>query len=168
MVVTKSRRDLKRVLMSPRARGVPEPYNLIRVDDQVIYVISPGQNGAEFNKTMGFVNDFPGISNLRCLYGQGVVIMQRNDSSGEAKEFKVVTLTAGRQVEIPSAWAVCLVNISKNVLVVLESGTTDPKYQNSKPIIERQGLAYYVIEKRGEIGFKQNPNYSVYPQITTD
>lgn len=168
MILTKSRRELKKVLMSPRAKGVPEPYYLIRTDDQVIYVISPGQNGAEFNKTVGFVNDYPGISSLRCLYGQGVVIMQRNDEFGEAKEFKVVTVTYGRQVEIPSAWAVCLVNIGKNFLVVLTSGVTDPKYENSKPIIEKQGLAYYVVEKKGEIGFEQNPHYSVYPQINTD
>lgn len=168
MLTTKTRQHLKPALMSPQAKGVKIPYYQIEDEEQVIYVIRPGQNGSEFNKTIGYFNNYPGVKINSCLYGQGVLIMQRNDSLGEAKEFKVVTLNPGRQVEIPSGWGICLVNIGRSFLVVLESGLSDPKYLNSKPVIEKQGLAYYIVEKKGEIAFEPNANYSVHPQITTE
>lgn len=154
--------------MEPTKKGVKQPYYLIKADDQVIFIVSKGSNGSEFNKTEGFFNDYPGISSFKCLYGQGILIMQRNNEVGEAKEFKVITLHPGRGLAVPAAWAMCLINIGRNFLVVLQSGATDTKYQDTKPILDKHGLAYYVVEKKGEIGFEPNPNYSVHPQIATE
>lgn len=169
MIVTKKAKDLKPVLMDPGAKGVVKhPYSLITAENQTIFVITFGQNGTEYNKTEGYFSNFEGISIYQCLYGQGILIMQRNDDAGEAKEFKVVTLNPGRQVGVPAGWAMCLVNIGKTFLVVVGNLNINSKDIDTKPIMEKQGLAYFVVEKKGEIGFEQNPKYLVHPQITTE
>lgn len=168
MVITKKSKDIKPVLRDKKAKIIKEPYYLIETNGQVIFIISPGLNGSEYNKTEGYFSSFPGIQIYQCLYGQGIALLQRNDESGLAKEFKVVTLRPGRQFGVPASWAISLVNIGKNFLVVLGNIQYDSKYLYSQSLIERQGLSYYVVEKKGEIGFEQNPNYTVHPQIATE
>jgi oxalate decarboxylase/phosphoglucose isomerase-like protein (cupin superfamily) len=94
--------------------------------------------------------------------------MQRNDEFGEAKEFKMVILNPLKQVSVPVGWAMCLVNTGNKLLVVLRNSVLDSKYQDAKSIIEKKGLAYYVVEKKGEIAFEQNPSYRVHPQISAE
>jgi len=154
--------------MHPKAQGVKEPYYLIKMDGQVIFVISAGQNGSEYNKTEGFFSNYEGVQTYQCLYGQGLMLMQRNDEAGEAKEFKVVTLKLGKQIVVPAGWAMCLVNVGKPFLVVVGNIDIDSKDLDAKPILNKQGLAYFVVEKKGEIGFEQNPKYAIPPQITTE
>lgn len=168
MVIAKKKEDLKPVLMEGVRVGVKTPYYLIKDGDQLIFVVSPGRNGSEFNKTVGYFNNFPGMQTYQCLYGQGIFVMQRNDEEGEAKEFKIFTLNPGRQVLVPAGWGMCIVNTGNNLLVVLRNSFLDDKYKDEKPVLEKQGFAYYIVEKKGEISFKQNPNYSVHPQITTE
>lgn len=165
MVVTKTYQDLKPVLMEPGPNKVKEPYYVIDADEQSIFVVSTGQNGVEYNKTEGFLSTFTGVHTFQCLYGQGVILMQRNDEMGEAKEFKVLTLNPGRQVLVPAGWAMCLVNIGKNLLVVLGNIDINSKYIQTKPILEKGGLCYFVVEKKGEVALEQNPKYRVHPQI---
>lgn len=145
-----------------------EPYSIIKGEEQTIFVVSQGMNGEEFNKTEGYHSSYPGSQVYQCLYGQGVLVMQRNDEEGEAKEFKIVTLREGRQVGVPAGWAICLVNIGKTFLVVLGNLSLDTKYIDSKPILEKRGFAYYIVEKKGEVSFDQNSNYKLHPQITSE
>lgn len=147
---------------------VKEPYYVIMAENQSIFVLSPGLNGVEFNKTEGFISNYEGVHTYQCLYGQGVILMQRNDEMGEAKEFKVITLSSGKHMNVPAGWASCFVNIGKVFLVVLANIDFDGKHMDSKPILEKKGLAYYIVEKKGEIGFERNPNYRVFPQITSE
>ena len=168
MVITTTRQEIKDVLMEPKEMGVKEPYFTIPEEDQSIVVVSPGKNGVEFNKTYGLFHQFQGVLLLQCLYGQGVLLMQRNDERGEAKEFKVVTLNAGRQISVPAFWAISFVNIGKTFLVILANIDIGSKDIETKPIIDKHGLAYYVVEKKGEVSFEQNPNYDVHPQIATE
>lgn len=168
MIITKTSRDLKPVLMEGAKMEVKEPYSMIVDSDQVIFVINQGINGAEFNKTEGYFSSYPGVQVYQCLYGQGVLVMQRNIESGEAKEFKVVTMSGGKQVGVGADWAICLVNVGKTYLVVVGNIDIDSKYIDPKPILEKKGLAYYIVEKKGEVGFEQNPNYRIHPQITTE
>ncbi len=167
MIITKTQDDLKPVLMDPMGKKIKNPYYLIVDKEQVIFVVSPGRNGIEFNKTGGYFSNFPGMQTFLCLYGSGILLMQRNDELG-AKEFKMVILNSQKQVNVPAGWAVCLVNTGNNLLVVLRNSMLDEKYQNSKPIIEKRGLVYYVVEKKGEITFDQNPNYQIHPQISME
>jgi len=168
MVTFKTADDLKPVLMESTGKRVKTPYYLIEERDQVIFVVSPGLNGVEFNKTLGYFSNFPGIQTYQCLHGSGILLMQRNDESGEAKEFKMVTLSPLKQASVPAGWGMCFVNTGSNLLVVLRSSVLEEKYQDSKPLTERRGLVYYVVEKKGEIVFEQNPRYQIHPQITTE
>lgn len=168
MVIAKNHKNLKPVLMEPTAKGVKIPYYLIQDREQVIFVVSPGQNGIEFNKTSGYFSNFPGMQVYLSLHGSGILLMQRNDELGEAKEFKMVTLSPFKQVTVPAGWAMCLVNTGSNFLVVSRNSVLDEKYIDLKPIIEKRGFNFYVIEKKGEIVFEPNPNYSVHPQISTE
>lgn len=154
--------------MDSSSTKVEDPYYVITDAEQKIFVVSPGKNGDEFNKTVGYINTYPGAEVYVCLYGQGVLIMQRSDVELGAKEFKVVTLNPGRVIEVPVGWARCLVNVGKTYLVVLDNLVVEKKYLDSKYILEKKGLVYYIVEKKGEVGFERNPNYSLYPQITTE
>lgn len=168
MVIEKTDKDLKPVLMKGAKAEVKTPYYLIEDNGQVILIVTPGRNGGEFNKTTGYFSNFPGMQTYQCLYGQGIFVMQRNDQTGEAKEFKVVALNPGKQILVPAGWGMCVVNTGVNFLVVLRNSLLEEKYIDPKPILEKGGLAYYVIEKKGEINFEQNPNYSLHPQISME
>lgn len=168
MIVEIDGKDLKPVLMKGASLGVKIPFYRIEDNQQVIFVVTSGSNGSEFNKTIGYFSTFNIMQTYQCLYGQGILVMQRNDESGEAKEFKVVSLTPGRQILVPSGWGMCLVNTSTNYLVVLRNSALEKKYEEVEPIIEKEGLAYFVVEKKGEIGFEENPTYKLHPQITTE
>lgn len=168
MVIAKTSKDLKPYLMDSKARVAKNPYYLIASDEQIIYVLMPGLNSIEYNKTTPSMNNLEGVTLYQCLWGQGILVLQRNDQQGEAKEFKVITLNPGRQVGIPAGWGSSLVNVGKGFLVVLRSGGNEENNSNSQAIAEKRGLAYYIVEKKGEIAFEQNPNYSVHPQITTE
>lgn len=168
MVISKDAVDLKPVLMEPGTKKVKTPYYLIEEGGQVMFIVSPGRNGVEFNKTIGYLSHFPSMQSYLCLYGSGILLMQRNDEMGEAKEFKMVVLNPLKQVSVPVGWAMCLVNTGNKLLVVLRNSVLGPKYEDSKPIIDKKGLAYYVVEKKGEIAFEQNPHYRVHPQISAE
>lgn len=167
MVETYTSKDLKPVLMNGARAEVKNPYYLIKSEDQVIFVISPGRNGIEFNKTVGYFSNFPSGQSFQSLYGQGILIMQRNDDFG-VKEFRVVLMNTGRQILVPAGWGVCLVNTGAGLLVVIRNSNIEDKYLQDKSILEKKGFAYYIVEKKGEISFEENPNYSFHPQITTE
>lgn len=168
MIIAKTDKDLTPVLMKDVKPEIKTPYYLIEDNDQLIFVVASGKNGPEFNKTLGYFSSYPGMQTYQCLYGQGIIVMQRNDFEGEVKEFKISTLNPGKQISVPAGWGMCVVNSSSNLLVVLRNSFLDKKYQDQKPILDKQGFAYYVVEKKGEIGFEPNPNYHLHPQITTE
>jgi len=168
MIQTITRQEVKDVLLNPKGVGIKEPYYLIEGDNQNITVVASGKNDYEFNKTFGYFHTYLGALIYTCLSGQGILIMQRNDFEGEPKEFKVVTLHSGKQVEIPAGYAHCLVNIGKGFLVTLDNGPKNPKFRDTERLKVKRGLAYYVVEKKGDIAFEANPAYRVHPQITSE
>ncbi|MBI4040088.1 hypothetical protein HY389_01905 [Candidatus Daviesbacteria bacterium] len=168
MITAKIRSELKDVLAQPSASGVREPYFVIHGEGgQNVTVLTPGKNGNEFNKTYGHFHNYTGIEIYHVVYGVGVLIMQRNDEAGEAKEVKVVPLRAGQTVEIPAGYGHALINVGKTYLVVVDNAPNTPKAHDYGPVKEKHGFAYYVVDKKGEIGFETNPNYKHHPQITT-
>lgn len=169
MIEPRTRQELKDVLMDPKGPGVTEPYFVIRGEaGQNITVLTPGLNGNEFNKTYGHFHNYQGMEIYNVVYGQGVLVMQRNDENGEAKEVRVVSLRSGMSVEIPSGYGHCLVNVGKTYLVVIDNAPDFKNAHNFEPVKDKRGLAYYVVDKRGEVGFEPNPNYRLHPQISTE
>lgn len=168
MISTYTAKDLNEVLMTVEKSGTKIAYYLMEDNGNCIFIITSGKNGIEFNKNLGYFSSFPGMQTYQCLYGQGIFLIQRNDLNNEAKEFKVVRLSQGKQILVPAGWGMCCVNTGNSYLVVVRNSSLDKKYINSKPVIKKHGFAYYVVEKKGDIGFEQNPNYLVFPQITME
>lgn len=168
MIIAKTFKDLEPILMEHMKTKVKTPYYLIADKEQVIFVVSTGHSGIEFNKTLGYLNESPGMQTYQCLYGSGILLMQRNDELGEAKEFKMVILNPLKQVTVSVGWVTCFVNTGNNFLVVLRNSVLDEKLEISRSIIEKKGFNFYVIKKKGEIAFEPNPNYHIHPQITTE
>ena len=94
--------------------------------------------------------------------------MQRNDENGEAKEFKIVSLSLGKHVEVPSGWGHSLVNTGSSVLVTLDNSPSGSANHDYESVKRKRGFAYYIVEKKGEIAFELNSNYQVHPQISTE
>lgn len=169
MLIKFTRRQLKEVLAYPETEGVDEPYFILespRTGENITLLYS-GKNGLEFNKTHGFLHKFPGILIYRSLYGQGLLITQKNDEEGEPKEVRIVSLRPGVEIEVPAGYVHTLVNIGKNFLIVVDNVpdyTTDIDFDM---VNKKHGLAYYVVDKKGEIGFEKNPHYSFHPQIAS-
>lgn len=168
MIVTATIKDLKPVLREPGEGEIKEPFYSIYTDSQTIYIVNSGTNGSEFNKTIGFINDSPFVTTLQCLFGQGLMLIQRNDPTGEAKEFKFISLNMGKQINLPVGCGMCLVNTGSNILVVLQNSLPDKKYIDTGSIVTRQGFAYYVLDKKGEIVFEENQHYNMHPQISME
>ncbi len=160
--------DLKSVLMDPKGGVLKAPYSIIpspETEENVTIILS-GKNGSEYNKTIGFIQKYPAALKYRCLYGQGVVIIQRNDEEGSAKEIRVSSIRPGMDIEVPSGYAHSISNIGKSFLVVVDNAPKEDKYKFEDPILSHKGLAYYVIDKKGEVAFEKNPNYLYHPQIS--
>src|SRR3989344_1974159 len=147
MITVKTHQDLEDVLMEPKAPGIKDAYFVLPGDGQNITAIVSGNNGREFNKTHGYFNESQTVEILNCLYGQGLLVMQRNDEAGEAKEFKMVSLNPGKQVIIPAGFGFSVINIGKIFLVVLDNSASTQAADNQ--LKAKRGFAYYVVEKKG-------------------
>ncbi len=168
MITACTHQELKDVLMDDKAPGVKEPYFIISGEGgQNIIIISPGVNGIEFNKIYGHFHNYKEVEIYHVVYGQGVLIMQRNDDNGEAKEIRIVGLRPTSIVEIPAGYGHTIANVGKNYLVVIENSPLGVQENSIKDIKDKHGLAYYIIDKKGEVGFEPNPNYHIHPQIST-
>lgn len=168
MLTAINRQEMKDVFMDPKAPGVKEPYFVISGEGgQNITIITPGTNGSEFNKTYGHYHTFQEVEIYHVVYGQGVLLMQRNDEEGEVKEVRIVGLRPGSTIEVPSGYGHTIANIGKNYLVVIDNSPATPKSKTSDLIKEKHGLVYYIVDKKGEVGFEPNPNYRLHPQIAT-
>lgn len=167
MINIKTRQELKDVLMDPKSPGVKEPYLVINGEaGQNITVITPGLNGPEFNKTYGYFHKYQEVEIYHVIYGQGILIMQRNDPDGEAKEARVVSLRPGLTVEVPVGFGHALVNVGKTYLAVIDDTPIEKNTRDFASVKAKHGLAYYVVDKKGEVGFEPNPNYKLHPQIS--
>lgn len=167
MIAKITHRELEEVMMEPDEQGVDEPYFIIQSKEsgEHLLMISAGKNGVEFNKIYGFFHHYPQVLIYHCLYGQGILLVQKNDDSGEAKEIRIVSLRPGVEAEIPSGYGHTIINVGKNFLVMIDNALVDGEYLDTEAVKRKKGLAYYVIDKKGDIAFEKNPNYSYHPQI---
>lgn len=168
MIDTIYKKQIKQVLMESKAAAQKVAYYVIRGDKQNITVLMPGLSGFEYNKTHGHFHKYNAVEIYNCLYGQGLVVMQRNDENGQPKEFKVISLHPGKQIEVPAGFGHALINVGKTFLAVLDNAPEPSKAHNYQPVDTKHGFVYYVVEKKGEIGFERNHNYRSFPQITSE
>lgn len=169
MIITQiTTKKLKGILLDPKSASSKLSYLTITGEnlEENLTVLNPGKNGIEFNKTVGFVHKFPGVLIYRCLQGQGIILIQNSDETGEAKEVKLNTLKTGVEVEVPTGYAHAVINAGRGFLVTIDNGSKQDKFIDDKLILEKHGLAYYVVDRKGDIAFEKNPHYNFHPQIT--
>ncbi len=169
VITTITREELKPFLSDPRALGtLREPYFTIKGEDAgEITILSPGKNGTEFNKTIGYFHKVAGVITYHITFGQGVILMQRNDPDDEAKEVRVLSIRAGSVIDVPAGFGHCLVNVGKTFLVAIATGVPNNKLLSTEGLKVKKGFAYYLVDKKGDVGFDANPNYRIHPQIST-
>lgn len=169
MITSVTSKQLQPFLINSENSSIDDPYFIIHAPEteENIQVIKSGKNGNEFNKTIGFFNKSPNVVIYRCVYGHGVLMIQKNDEQGEAKEVKVAGLRPGVEVEIPAGYGHVIANTGKSFLIVVDNALNDVKYKETDLIKSKHGLAYYIIDRKGEIAFERNDNYSFHPQITS-
>ena len=166
MVTETTYQDIKEILSDPDQPRVKIPYYIIDSEEGNVTVLSAGRNGEEYNKTFGLIHTYPGVINLTCLYGQGLLLIQRFNEEGDgAREVKLYSLRPGKNIEIPSGYAHVIINTGKQYLITLDNLLKNNRFINRGPLIGNHGLAYYVIEKKGEISLEKNPNYKYPPEI---
>jgi len=169
MITTKTYKQLEPVLMDKTGEKIDEPYYVIHnPKGGNITVLLPGKNGIEFNKTYGHFHTYIGTETYHCLFGHGLLLLQRNDDEGQCKEFRVVSMKPGVSFEIPSGYGHALVNTGQSFLANIDNAPQDPDSHDYESVTSKQGLVYYVIEKKGEISFEKNPNYVYHPQISME
>lgn len=161
-------RELKDVLLDPKGISNKESYFTIANEksDENFTVVNPGKNGIEFNKTIGFVHKFPGVLVYRCIYGQGIIMIQNNDDNGEAKEVKLNSLRTGVEIEVPFGYAHTIINTGRGFLITVDNSSKQDRFIDNKLIKQRHGLAYYVVDRKGDVAFEKNPHYNFHPQIS--
>lgn len=168
-IKTYSYQELKPVLLETEDPKVKEPY--ITVDsptDGNLTIISSGRNGSEYNKTFGSVHTYPGVVSVHCLYGHGILMTQRFSPEGDVKEVQVHQLRPGKAIEVPSQTAYCIYNTGRHFLVAFDNFATKQRHSDETLIRQYKGLCYYVVERKGEIAFDKNPNYSFHPQLVME
>lgn len=169
MIDQKTYTELKPVLMDPTEPKVKDPYLVIpNSSDGNLTVVSSGKNGSEYNKTYGLTHTYPGVVTLHCLFGHGVIMTQRYGPEGDVKEVKVHALRPGTTVEIPSSTSYSLTNTGRGLLVTIDNFQNNAKHISTEFITEHKGLAYYVVERKGEVAFDKNPNYRFHPQLVME
>lgn len=167
MVTAFTNKDLKEVLLDPKSGLLKQPYFTINSEatEENITLLNSGRNGLEFNKTVGFIYKYPGVLIYRCIYGRGLILVQKNDELGEAKEIKVSSIRPGVEVEVPSGYANAIINTGRTFLAVIDNSPKEDKYKDFETIRVKHGLVYYVVDKKSDIAFEKNPNYLFHPQI---
>jgi len=137
-----------------------------------LVLIPPKKVGDEFIKTTGHYHPekpgthiaYPEI--YLQLYGRLLLLMQKRDPTDDQKIEEVVLyeMKPGDAVNMLPGYGHCLINHTDEVglMAGLYSTEFKPFYD---PIRINRGMAYYVIEREGEIVFEKNPNYPDAPEL---
>jgi len=97
------------------------------------------------------------------VHGKAIFIFQKRTGS-RIDDVIVTSAKAGDVILVPPNYGHIAVNPSKETLVMANFvyGGFKSLY---KPIVEKHGGAYYVIEKNKKISFLINPNYRMVPKM---
>jgi glucose-6-phosphate isomerase len=171
----RSLEQLRPVVQDPNTQGSAEVYRVFRgVDDPDappgqradITIIEPGTIGQEFNKTHGHYHLGEGIETYKVLSGRGMFVLQKPAFNYESVDSaRLVKLSPGQSLEVPSGWGHTMVNIGDEPLVAINYEL--PDLQNLyDPFQTKRGAAFYIL-KAGGIEVVPNPSYGDLPKPQT-
>lgn len=173
----RSNKEMKDVLMNPKADGPKVHYYMIRggKDKKNITVWEPGTVDGEYIKSYGHYHVGDLNETYTILAGGGFVILQkRGNTDDEIMEFRAVKVKPGDKVFIPSGYGHLAINTTNTWLVTSDDSPVDfgekkavsmPGHADYSPFKKLHGAAYYVINQNGTPEFVKNPNYKKIPPI---
>lgn len=175
--------DLAPVLERPEAAGGGAAYTMYRdlallPDREMttrhnlrydITVLAAGRLGREYVKTLGHDHPLMPGSPLtygevyQVLVGRAIFLLQKADEAGSGVEdVMLVTAEAGDTVVIPSGYGHITVNVGEAWLVT--ANWVDPGFQAVyRPLTERRGGAYYIVDVDGITVAVPNEMYGPMP-----
>lgn len=127
-----------------------------------ITVIMPGTWRGEYIKTTGHYHlpltgkHIASLDFYQLIYGKGVILIHREDDQKTAPY--IIYPKIMQPVFIPPEYAHCTINIGDEPVVFQNICTRDP-HLNYDPILERGGMAYFLMKENGRIRFVLNPRY---------
>lgn len=161
------------VLKDPSASGPQEVYYTVRTEkssefgsEPNITIIPPSRLGEEFAKTYGHYHKHGEKETYRFLYGTGLVLIQKVNSQGQIESVKALQAEQGQTIEVPAGYGHALINTGDDLLITADWESEEAGHEYEQ-ITTKHGMAYYVVEKDGNIEFEKNPNYGTVPKIET-
>ena len=171
MITTRTLEQLKPVLKDPTTAGLSEVYYVIRPvvarsfgKESNITIIPPARLESEFPKTFGHYHKRNEPEIYRFLYGSGLVLIQQRDSRGKVIKAQAISAKAGETVSVPEGFGHALVNTGDDLLITAD-WESDEAGHDYADIKAKHGMAYYVLEKEGNVVFEKNTHYKEVPQI---
>jgi glucose-6-phosphate isomerase, archaeal len=168
---------MKEVLMDPDGVGPAVHYYMIRGGKQQknITVWEPGTVSGEYIKTYGHYHVGQIDETYWVIFGKGIALLQKLaiDEKGEmifdeVLDFKVVFVSSGQSLFIPSGYGHLVVNVGETYFVTADDSPVDfdekdptslPGHADYRLVQQMQGFAYYVIEHNGKPALRKNPKY---------
>jgi len=179
----RDRQMMTEVLMNPEAKGPDVHYHMVRGGKNLrnITIWEPGKVGNEYIKTYGHYHVGDISETYWIVYGEGITIAQKRvvGSDGEPvdeeiEEIRIVKVKAGEAVFMPRGWAHASVNIGKTFFATADDSPVNfedvdpsslPGHADYEPIKKMRGMAYYIIEEKGQPTLVKNPAYKKVPEV---
>ena len=173
---------MKDVLMESEAAGPDVHYHMVRggKDLHNITIWESGKVGKEYIKTYGHYHVGDISETYWIVYGEGITIAQKRvvgtdgePVDDEIEEIRIVRVKAGEAVYMPKGWAHAAVNIGKTFFATADDSPVNfedvdpsslPGHADYESIKRMRGMAYYIIEKDGELALVKNPTYKKVPE----
>lgn len=168
---------MREVLMDPDGVGPAVHYYMIRggKDQRNVTIWEPGTISGEYIKTYGHYH----VGNLDETYwillGQGIAILQKlaTDSSDNmipdtVEDLKIISVTAGDSVYMPTGYGHLVVNTGSTYLVTADDSPVDfedqdsaslPGHADYELVKTMHGFAYYIVDHHGHPALVKNPLY---------
>lgn len=175
--------DMKNVLMDPTIKSERDDLyymyrDVHRQDDEQIIrtnkvryditVLPPSMLGSEFVKTAGHYHsqvpgeeyEYPEIYEV--LYGNALFMIQKIDKEGKAVTVMVIQAGVGDKIVYPPNYGHIIINFGTTVLVTANwvSSEYSADYQS---IVDKHGMAYYVIKDGASYKLVPNKAYGEVP-----
>jgi len=172
--VQKTLEQLKPVLISSKSKG-PDPVYFVfqELEDKKwanITIIQNGKLGTEYPKTYGHYHGTDVNETYKVLAGEGVMQLNKKHMDGEnwdsskvdavylvrAKEGDEITITP----EYGHSWS----NVGDLPFITFDNWTSGHTPTDYEDVEKHHGLAYYLVEEKGQPKAIPNPNYQHCPK----
>jgi len=134
-------------------------------------VIAFGLLGKEFPKTFGHYHGVEVDEKYYVAQGQGVLQLQKKHVENNVwvpeivDEVLLIKAQPGDEVIIKPEWGHSWSNVGDSELVLLDNWSSPHSQSDYENIEKLHGLAYYLVEEKGEIKTVPNPNYKNLPEL---